>query len=165
MSADRRRTTDKEVKQDMGKPADQYRARVEVSRGSFVKFGRGQSVDFISPLPCPYNYGCLEDTLSDDGEPVDALILGPRLTRGEEVYGQLVGVVYFRDAGLIDDKLILSPSGASPSRREKLQLQLFFRVYALVKRLAHALRMRPSPTVFEGIGTAPRQPLSPLEPE
>ena len=30
---------------------------IEVPRGSFLKRGSTGQIDFISPLPCPYNYG------------------------------------------------------------------------------------------------------------
>jgi inorganic pyrophosphatase len=30
---------------------------IEVPRGSFLKRGSTGHVDFISPLPCPFNYG------------------------------------------------------------------------------------------------------------
>jgi inorganic pyrophosphatase len=30
---------------------------IEVPRGSFIKRGSTGHVDFISPLPCPFNYG------------------------------------------------------------------------------------------------------------
>ena len=140
---------------------ENYYARIEVSRGSFVKGNGNQTVDFFSPIPCPYNYGSLEGTLGEDGEPVDAVVLGPTLPLGERIHGALVGVVYFRDAGLLDDKLILRVGGAPLSARERFQLGLFFRVYATIKKAANRLRLRPSPTAFEGIGDAPRQTLSP----
>jgi inorganic pyrophosphatase len=149
----------------MNKHPENFQARIEVSRGGFVKFGGGQSIDFISPVPCPYNYGCLEHTRSEDGEPIDVVVLGSSIPRGEQVRGQLVGVVYFRDAGLIDDKLLLRASPTPLSPREQQQLQLFFRLYAAVKRIANVLRRRPSPTAFEGIGDTPRQALSFSEPE
>jgi hypothetical protein len=30
---------------------------IEIPRGSFVKRGSTGHVDFVSPLPCPFNYG------------------------------------------------------------------------------------------------------------
>ena len=30
---------------------------IEVTRGSFLKRGSTAHVDFVSPLPCPFNYG------------------------------------------------------------------------------------------------------------
>jgi inorganic pyrophosphatase len=30
---------------------------IEIPRGSFLKRGSTGRVDFVSPLPCPFNYG------------------------------------------------------------------------------------------------------------
>jgi inorganic pyrophosphatase len=146
---------------DMSSNITRYTARIEVSRGGFVKFRDEDAIDFISPIPCPYNYGSVEGFIGGDGDPLDAVILGPRLARGELVEAQLVSVVYFRDAGAIDDKLILSPTGEGPSRIQQVQLRVFFQTYALVKRAMHILRRRPGPTAFEGFGSKPRRELSP----
>lgn len=32
---------------------------IEIPRGSFLKRGSTGHIDFISPLPCPFNYGSL----------------------------------------------------------------------------------------------------------
>ena len=34
---------------------------VEIPRGSFLKRGSSGRVDFVSPLPCPFNYGSVPD--------------------------------------------------------------------------------------------------------
>jgi inorganic pyrophosphatase len=55
---------------------------IEVPLGSFIKRRDDGRVDFVSPVPCPFNYGSVPDTLSGDGDRVDAVVLGPRLPRG-----------------------------------------------------------------------------------
>ena len=50
---------------------------IETPRGSAVKRTDDGRVDFISPLPCPFNYGSVPDTRSDDGDRLDAVVLGP----------------------------------------------------------------------------------------
>ena len=30
---------------------------IEIPRGSFLKRGSSGRIDFVSPLPCPFNYG------------------------------------------------------------------------------------------------------------
>jgi inorganic pyrophosphatase len=34
---------------------------VEIPRGSFLKRGSTGQLDFVSPLPCPFNYGSIEN--------------------------------------------------------------------------------------------------------
>jgi inorganic pyrophosphatase len=51
---------------------------IEVPRGSFVKRGSTGVVDFVSPLPCPFNYGSVPQYLGLEGDLLDAVVLGPR---------------------------------------------------------------------------------------
>ena len=44
-------------------PGPELEVVIEVPRGSFVKRGSSGSVDFISPLPCPFNYGAVPTLL------------------------------------------------------------------------------------------------------
>ena len=41
---------------------------IEVARGGFVKRGSSGRVDFISPWPCPFNYGSVPTLLGLDGD-------------------------------------------------------------------------------------------------
>ncbi|MCK6505234.1 inorganic diphosphatase [Myxococcota bacterium] len=131
--------------------------RIEVPRGGFVKWGADGGVDFVSPLPCPFNYGSLPGPLADDGDPPDAVLLGPRRARGSVVRGRVVGRALFLDQGRRDDKLLCVPEGRDGglSHAERLQLVAFFALYARVKALAGRLggaRGRSSgQTRFEGL--------------
>ncbi|MDH3832481.1 MAG: hypothetical protein OEU48_12475, partial [Gammaproteobacteria bacterium] len=40
---------------------------IEIPRGSFLKRGSSGELDFISPLPCPYNYGSVENYIGLEG--------------------------------------------------------------------------------------------------
>ncbi len=126
---------------------ERVRVSIEVSAGSRVKRGSDGRVDFISPIACPFNYGCAPDTRAEDGEPVDVLVLGPRLPRGPAGTLRRVGRVRFMDAGQVDDKWICG--AAPPSAGELRRLARFFRFYALCKRLARPRRR--GPTRFLGI--------------
>ena len=46
---------------------------IEVPRGSFLKRGSTGHVDFVAPLPCPYNYGSVPNYLGLEGDLLDAL--------------------------------------------------------------------------------------------
>jgi inorganic pyrophosphatase len=111
---------------------------IESPRWSLIKRRSDGSVDFIAPLPCPYNYGCIPGLDSGDGDPLDVVVLGPRLRRGERVRMQVVGVIGFLDAGCSDPKVVCSPR---PLRAlERVGLAAFFRLYALFKRVLHLVR-------------------------
>ncbi len=126
-------------------------AIIEVPRGSFVKreLHEGERIDFVSPLPSPFNYGFLPDAPGEDGDPADAVVLGPRLAAGTEVELTVVGRVRFVDAGAPDHKLVLS---AQPiSARQRLGLVAFFTLYARAKRALNLLRGARGATRFDGL--------------
>jgi inorganic pyrophosphatase len=58
---------------------------IEVLQSSFLKRGSTGKVDFISPLPCPFNYGSVPGYIGLDGDLPDAVVLGPRLALGTKI--------------------------------------------------------------------------------
>ena len=65
----------------------------------------------INYLPYPINYGMIPRTvlplkLGGDGDPVDAIVLGEALPRGEVVETKVLGLIKMRDMGEVDDKVI-----------------------------------------------------------
>jgi inorganic pyrophosphatase len=121
---------------------------IECPRFSFVKRRADGEVDFVSPLPCPYNYGSIPGLMSDDGDPLDVVVMGPRLPRGQRLRVPVVAVLGFVDAGRGDPKVVCSTGPLSATERKGLEL--FFRVYALFKRGLHLVRGNATDTRFTG---------------
>ncbi len=120
---------------------------VEVPAGGFVKRDTAGRIDVVSPLPVPWNYGALPGVASGDGDPLDAVVLGPRRVRGASVSGRVWGVVDFVDGGDPDPKLIVVPGagvGGAPVH-QRLAIEGFFTVYARFKRVVYRLRGRTGP--------------------
>lgn len=115
----------------MPRIGERVEVTIEVPRGGFVKRDQQGRIDLVSPLPCPFNYGSIGGTASDDGEPLDALVLGPRRGRGERVAVEVRAIVRFVDLGLNDDKLVGSARPLTPSERQLIVG--FFRLYAVAK--------------------------------
>ena len=120
---------------------------IEVPRGGFVKRGATGEVEFRSPVPCPFNYGSVDGDVAEDGDPFDAIVLGPTLALGARVQVDVHGVVRFIDAGRVDDKLVC---GTPPSRLDVLRIRAFFTIYAEAKRLRNRARHRNTGTEFKG---------------
>ena len=64
----------------------------------------------------PVNYGFVPQTVSYDGDPFDALVLGPVVEGGMLVRGVIVGFMGMEDEKGLDSKVVLSPvdSGGVP---------------------------------------------------
>jgi inorganic pyrophosphatase len=73
---------------------------IEVPRGSFAKRGSSGSIDFISPLPCPFNYGAVPTLLGLEGDLLDAVVLGKRIAYGTGLRVIAYGAVTLTDRGM-----------------------------------------------------------------
>jgi len=121
---------------------------IEVPRGSFLKRGSSGRIDFVSPLPCPFNYGAVPTHLGLEGDLLDALVLGPRLRFGTRRRLRAWGAVTMTDRGMSDDKLICSEN--RPSASDIRKVLRFFRFYAMCKGLLNRWRRRPGRNACEG---------------
>lgn len=124
------------------------RVIIEVPRGGIVKRKADGRVDFISPMPSPYNYGSIPGLVAPDGDPLDALVLGPRLTAGTVIVVPAREVVRFVDSGDEDPKVVCSVDPVTDAQRRGIER--FFRRYAWFKRGLARLRGRTGPTRFAG---------------
>ena len=129
--------------------------RIETRKGGFVKAGGRAGPGFVSPLPCPFNYGSVPGTVAEDGEPIDALVLGPRLTVGDVCRRSVLGIVSFQDAGQRDDKLVCGTGPELASAASRLSIRAFFVVYAAAKLCLNLWRGRRGRTSFEGLRVFP----------
>lgn len=116
--------------------------RITVAAGSFVKRRADGSVDYRSPLPCPFPYGEVPDTREADGDPIDVVVWGtlPPPDADGLLRLPLQGAVDFRDDGRSDTKLVLGE--AAPGRAGRLAILAFFATLAAAKRTRHRLRRR-----------------------
>jgi inorganic pyrophosphatase len=121
---------------------------IEIPRGSFLKRGSTGHIDFISPLPCPFNYGSVPGLLGLEDDLLDAVVLGPRLRLGTRIRVKAWGAVSLTDRGMTDDKLICSKHPLHPSERESVLR--FFRFYARCKGLLNFWRRRPGRNACDG---------------
>jgi inorganic pyrophosphatase len=120
------------------RPPPEVEVVIEVPRGSFLKRGSTGHVDFVSPLPCPFNYGAVPTLVGLEGDLLDAVVLGPRLPLGVRLKVPAWGAVAQMDRGMTDHKLICS--AAPPDERTRRDVLRFFRFYAWSKGLLNLLR-------------------------
>ncbi len=84
--------------------------------------GKPRSINY---KPYPVNYGIIPNTVlplrvGGDGDPLDALVLGPSLTQGDVVKVKILGVIRMKDFGENDDKIVAVPLNDSFSKYENL---------------------------------------------
>ena len=121
---------------------------IEIPRGSFLKRGSTGHIDFISPLPCPFNYGSVPSHIGMEGDLLDAVVLGPRLALGTRVNIKAWDAVTLTDRGMSDDKLICSEQ--APTLSQRRDVLRFFHFYAKCKGLLNIWRRRPGRNACEG---------------
>ncbi len=127
---------------------------IEIPRGSFLKRGSTGRIDFVSPLPCPYNYGSVPTHVGLEGDLLDAVVLGPRLAVGTRVRVTAWDAVAMTDRGMRDDKLICGTHEPGPAQRRRILR--FFHFYARCKGLLNVWRRRPGRNACEGFCGAAR---------
>jgi inorganic pyrophosphatase len=121
---------------------------IDVPRGSFIKRGDDGALDFVSPIPCPFNYGHVPGTSAEDGDAFDAVVLGPKLPPRSTAKVATRARIDFIDAGRSDPKWICADAPLSGFQR--LQVAGFFRCYAAAKRLINRVRGKQGPTRYLG---------------
>ena len=118
-------------------------AYIEIARGDRNKWEydmakNARALDRVIPEKLgtyPVNYGIVPQTVSYDGDPFDALVVGPPIEGGSLVRGVIVGLFLMEDEKGHDAKVVLSPVDGSgrpthqlePSHQQ--QMVEFFRHY------------------------------------
>lgn len=146
--ATRGRRTAEPDNERVGQDAPVVQVVIEVPRWSFLKRGSTGHVDFVSPLPCPFNYGSVPTHLGLEGDLLDAVVLGPRLSLNTTVSVKAWGAVTLVDRGIADDKLICSARPLTGAQRKAVLR--FFRFYAKCKALLNLWRGRPGRNACDG---------------
>ena len=126
-----------------------YTVIIETPKGAFIKRNEHGAIDLVSPIPCPFNYGRLDGFAGKDGDPLDAIVLGEKMSYQARCQLPIVGRVLFIDKGLEDHKMILSKQ--PPNDRERFLLRSFFRFYALIKKLTNFTLKSHCRTEFLGL--------------
>lgn len=136
---------------------------VEIPEGSRLKveWDRQRAVfmlDRVEPkiFAKPCNYGFIPQTLDEDGDELDTLIICPEpLTTGVWLEARIIGVLRFEDDGEVDDKVIVVPA----DNRDDDRINSLDDIPQLVKQLEHHFThykdlKKPGSTIVKGWGDA-----------
>lgn len=125
---------------------------IEIPKWSFLKRGTSGKVDFVSPFPCPFNYGSVPRYVGLEGDLLDAVVLGPRLPRGSRLKVKTHGAVGLSERGMYDDKIVTSHASVGPWRVRAVLA--FFHFYAFCKGILNLFRGHRGFARCEGWGSA-----------
>ena len=136
---------------------------VEIPEGSRLKveWDRQRAVfmlDRVEPkiFSKPCNYGFIPQTLDEDGDELDTLIICPEpLTTGVWLKARIIGVLRFEDDGEVDDKVVVVPA----DNRDDDRINSLDDIPQLVKQLEHHFThykdlKKPGSTIVKGWGDA-----------
>jgi inorganic pyrophosphatase len=121
---------------------------IEIPKGSFLKRGSCGTIDFVSPLPCPFNYGSAPAWLGGEGDLLDAIVLGPRLAAGTRLEVTARVAVGLAERHMYDDKLVCSEDTLTST--DYRRVITFMHFYAFCKGFLNRLRGRAGPTYCTG---------------
>ena len=134
---------------------------VEIPEGSRLKveWNRQRAafmLDRVEPkiFAKPCNYGFIPQTLDEDGDELDTLIICPEpLTTGVWLEARIIGVLRFEDDGEVDDKVVVVPA----DNRDDDRINSLDDIPQLVKQLEHHFThykdlKKPGSTIVKGWG-------------
>jgi len=137
---------------------------VEIPQGSRLKVEWDRTraafmLDRVEPaiFAKPCNYGFIPQTLDEDGDELDTLIICPEpLPTGVWLEAKIIGVMKFEDDGEVDDKIVVVPSD---NRDDGDAINSLEDIPQLVKQLEHHFAhykdlKKPGSTIVKGWGDA-----------
>lgn len=113
----------------VGENPEKINVVIEIPYGSNIKYELDKEsgavvVDRVmySAMFYPANYGFVPNTLSDDGDPADVLVLNEYpLQAGSVIKCRLIGVLLMEDESGIDEKLLAVPVSKIDPRYDGIQ--------------------------------------------
>lgn len=117
-------------------------AYIEIARGDRRKWefdmgANARAIDRVIPVKVggyPVNYGFVPQTVSYDGDPFDALVVGPPLRGGQLVRGVIVGLMFMEDEKGLDSKVVLSRTDRNEQPLQKLTTEIQEEIGSYFKR-------------------------------
>lgn len=116
-------------KVSVGENPDKVNVIIEIPYGSNVKYEVDKDSGLVvvdrvmySAMFYPANYGFVPNTLAEDGDPADVLVLNAYpLQAGSMIASRLIGVLVMEDESGMDEKLIAVPVSKIDPSFDKIQ--------------------------------------------
>lgn len=116
-------------KVSVGDNPDKINVIIEIPYGSNVKYEVDKESGLVvvdrvlyGAMFYPANYGFVPNTLADDGDPADVLVINPYpVQAGSMIKSRLIGVLVMEDESGMDEKLIAVPVSKIDPSFDKIQ--------------------------------------------
>lgn len=113
----------------VGELPNKINAFIEIPHGSNIKYelDKESGAIFVDRILAgamfyPANYGFVPNTLADDGDPIDILVLNEyAVAVGTIIPCRLIGVLIMEDESGMDEKLLAVPHSKIDARYEKIK--------------------------------------------
>ena len=107
----------------VGSNPDKINAVIEIPYGSNIKYEIDKASGALyGAMFYPANYGFVPNTLADDGDPADVLVLNEYpLAAGSVIPCRLIGVLMMEDESGMDEKLLAVPVSKIDPRYEGIK--------------------------------------------
>ena len=98
-------------------PSNIVNVIIEIAKGSHIKYEYDKQNGLLvcdrilhAPMKYPFNYGFIPETLSEDGDPIDVVVLmDDSLVPGSSLHCRVIGYLDTEDDAGNDPKLIVCP--------------------------------------------------------
>ena len=111
---------------------------IEIERGSDQKYELNKltgrlDLDRVTPQPYPYAYGFIPNTLAEDGDDLDALIItDAEIKQGQTYSAHVVGALRMEDEKGMDEKVLcVLTEGEELTTGVAAQIERFFATYKI----------------------------------
>ena len=102
----------------VGTVPDKVNVFIEIPKDGNIKYelDKESGVIFVdrflyTPMSYPFNYGFIPNTLSEDGDPIDVLVLSDQVVMpGTVITSKIIGLLEMTDEAGIDTKIIAVPT-------------------------------------------------------
>lgn len=99
-------------------PPEDVNVFIEIPKDSNIKYELDKETGFVfvdrflhTAMQYPFNYGFIPNTLSEDGDPIDVLVLSEyAVAPGSVIPSKIIGILEMEDEAGIDAKLLAVPS-------------------------------------------------------
>lgn len=108
-------------------------AVIEIPKDSILKYEIKNNtlyLDRINTMPCPFNYGFIQNTIAEDGDPIDVFVVTEHILQPNTHVKVFIHYEFeCLDNGVPDNKLVASLTKDPPSEQDLVKIYTYLTNY------------------------------------